>query len=145
MMKHDAAAVAAANKKIGAKIGSLENIHWKSQGGAPGLIYRDRPLINDTNNNASNIKDNNNFLHNNSNNINSKRHQPKAGGLLPLVPRGPRWRQQQQQQPEGEIGLMQEKLEFQKKARAKIGSLENIHYKSGSVGVYPFTSPPKGN
>ena len=128
----------AGKKAVGAKVGSLENIHWKSQGGAPGLIYRDRPLPTEGGKDGNNNNIVNNNINNNNNNMNNRRQAKQP--ILPLV-RGPRWRSP----PEGEISLIQEKLEFQKKARAKIGSLENIHYKTTSVGVYPFTSPPKGN
>ena len=112
------------------KFASLENIHTTA-----GPVFRDRPLP--TEGGARDINNNNNNNRNiiNNNNKRASRNAP----ILPTV-RGPRWRPP----PEGESALIQEKLEFQKKARAKIGSLENIHYKSGSVAVFPFTSPPKG-
>ena len=131
---------AGGKKAVGAKIGSLENIHWKSQGGTAGLNFRDRPLPTEGGNKD---KNNNHLFSNNTNNNNNnatKRPTKHAASVLPLI-RGPRWRPN----PEGETALIQEKLEFQKRARAKIGSLENINYKSASVSVYPFTSPPKGS
>lgn len=115
-------------RKAVAKVGSLENIHWKSHGGAPGapgapaVVYRDRPLAADAT---------------------SKRAKGALGATVPLFRHHP----PQRGQPDGadQLSILHEKLEFQKRARAKIGSLENMHYKpgGGQVSVYPFTSPPK--